>query len=194
MRVETVSLRMIGCLLTTMPWWMDRRGGWTIVVHGESSFGKTVSEQPKGTSVQSLLVSHVAHLHGMFFGLNLTCALSHFRESFPEQVVNLPSFRWYWWCLNLSTSADVLLEPLVSRQLISRKALTWMTAASVIPAALLALPVLAEHVSEVAATTSFLLWYMREHRAFSNLLVCLVFTETFEIASLLAHRYSLILD
>ena len=57
---------MIGCLLTTMPWWMDRRGGWTIVVHGESSFGKTVSEQSKARRLV-LLMSHVAHLHGILW-------------------------------------------------------------------------------------------------------------------------------
>ena len=88
----------------------------------------------------------------------------------------------------------VLLQPLVNRRRLPGKFLPWATAASVVPATLFALPVLAEHVSEVAATASFLLWYLREHRAFSNFAIALGFTQTFEVVSLLVHRYSLALD
>ena len=193
-RLETrLYVRMVLALLTTIPWWMDRRGGWTIVLRGASSFGEIVNEQPTNSSTLSLLLSHVFHLHGLFHGLNLTCALSVFAEA-PgnHNVVDLAHFRLYWFALNVTTSADVLLQPLVDRRWLSPRVLQAVLAASVLAAAVFALPVLAEHVSVHGAIASFVLWWGREHCAFSNVLIALGFSQAFEVVSLLANRYSIV--
>ena len=193
-RLEMTWPRMASALLTTIPWWMDRRGGWTIVLRGASSFGDIVDEGSSAkSSTLSLLLSHVLHLHGLFHGLNLTCALSHFAED-PDNntVVQLPHFRLYFVFLNLTCAADVLLQPLADRRLMTPKTLSFVLGVSVVPACVFALPVLAEHVSVQGAFMSFALWWGREHRAFSNLLLAMTFTEVFEVASLLAARYSIV--
>jgi hypothetical protein len=193
-RVESTYVRFASALLTTSPWWMDRRGGWTIVMRGKSTFGDAVDDRGStSTSISSLFVSHVAHLHGLFFALNLSVALSHFREADTNsRVVALPHFRWYWWCLHATTSADVLLQPLVDRGHLPAALLPWLTAASVLPAAVFALPVLAEHVSLVGFSASLVLWCWRQHKAASNFAIALVFTEVYEVAGLLASRYNLV--
>ena len=58
--------------------------------------------------------------------------------------------------------------------------------------ALFALPTLAEHVSVQGAAASFVLWWGREHRAFSNFVLSMTFAQLFEVVSLLATRYSLV--
>lgn len=189
---ESAPVRMLSAMLTTLPWWMDRRGGWTIVLHGPSTFGKSVQMQPRA-SVFSLLLSHFFHLHGLFNSLNLTCALSHFRDAVDHRaVVLLPEFRHYWWWLNVTTSADVLLQPLVQRRIIPHHVVPVMLALSMLPACCFAGSILFEHCSIHGAGASFLLWYSREDRAASNLALSLAFTQIFEVTSLLADRYSLV--
>lgn len=190
--LDSTHLRFACALLATSPWWMDRRGGWTLVLKGKSTFGNAV-DASVGASIGSLLISHVAHLHCLFFGLNLTVALSHFRGDYaPNRLIDQPHFRRYLWWLHATTSADVLLQPLVDRRTLPPAVLPWATAASVLPAAFFALPILAEHVSVVGALTSFLLWCARPHCCLSNFCIALVFTEVFEVSSLLAMRYSLV--
>ena len=194
---HSVTFRMASALLTTLPWWMDRRGGWTIVLQGKSTFSEVVNNENSysDTSTLGLLLSHVLHLHGLFHGLNLTVSLSHFSDLRDNhKVVYQPHFRLYWFWLHLTTSADVLLQPLVDRRLLPHSLLPYITGASVVPACLFALPVLAEHVSVHGAAASFMLWWGREHRAFSNFLLSLAFTEIFEVVTLLANRYSLVDD
>ena len=123
-RCESYVPRMVSALLTTVPWWMDRRGGWTIVLRGASSFSEIVNDQQHNTSTLSLLLSHVIHLHGLFHGLNLTAALALFIDQTSHyRVVALPHFRLYFVCINLSCAADVLLQPLVDRRLLMPRAL-----------------------------------------------------------------------
>jgi len=195
--LERTSFRMLSALLTTLPWWMDRQGGWYIVMSGASSFGEAVNEPilkiHPARSVLSLLVSHVVHLHGLFFGLNLTVALSHFRED-PgvRRIVDLPHFRAYWLWLHAATGCDVVFQALVDRRWLSASLLPWLTALCSAPALFFALPVLVDHVSEVSAAMSFLLWYLREHRALSSTLLCLLWTEAYEVTALLVARYNLV--
>ena len=42
------------------------------------------------------------------------------------------------------------------------------------------------------AIASFVLWWGREHCAFSNVLIALGFSQAFEVVSLLANRYSIV--
>ena len=164
---------------------------------GQVDFSEVVNNENSysDTSTLGLLLSHVLHLHGLFHGLNLTVSLSHFSDLRDNhKVVYLPHFRLYWFWLHLTTSADVLLQPLVDRRLLPHGLLPYITGASVVPACLFALPVLAEHVSVHGAAASFMLWWGREHRAFSNFLLSLAFTEIFEVVTLLANRYSLVDD
>ena len=191
---DSTLSRMLSALLTTVPWWMDRRGGWYIVLRGSSTFGETNSVEAASTrSAGSLLISHVAHLHGLFFGLNLTVALSHFRDDpGTNRIVDLGHFRCYWLWLHAATGCDVVFQALVDRQWFPSVVLPWANAACSAPALLFALPVLGEHVSEVGAAASFLLWYLRENRALSNFLICLVWTEVYEVTALLVSRYNLV--
>ena len=193
-RTESCPMRMLSALLTTLPWWMDRRGGWTIVLRGASSFGDIVNDGSSSrTSTLSLLLSHVLHLHGLFYGLNLTSALSHFADAMDNRfIVLLPHFRLYFVFLNLTCAADVLLQPLVDRRLMEPRALPVLLGVSVLPACVFALPVLAEHVSWHGAVFSFALWWGREHRALSNLAIVMIFTEVLEVVSLLVARYSIV--
>ena len=55
-----------------------------------------------------------------------------------------------------------------------------------------ALPVLLENVSVEGASASFLLWYLRKHCCLSNFVICLLWTEVFEVVSLLVNRYNLV--
>ena len=50
----SVWTRMASAALTTLPWWMDRRGGWTIVLRGPSTFGESVAIQPHATMLSLL--------------------------------------------------------------------------------------------------------------------------------------------
>ena len=96
------TTRALSAVLTTAPWWMDRRGGWTIILSGPSTFSGYVDADLKEPIIQVLL-SHVIHLHGLFNGLNLTLALTHFREGISNhRLVELPHFRWYWLWLNIT--------------------------------------------------------------------------------------------
>jgi hypothetical protein len=225
----STALRMLSALLTTLPWWMDRRGGWTIVMKGSSTFSEIVDAEPKNGSTLSLLLSHVLHLHGLFHGLNITCALSHFAGAPEHGVVELAHFRLYWLSLVATSAADVMLQPLVDRKMLppsaplpdrthrararsasarptpdarrptsdavparGRRALPYLLGASVLPAVVLALPMLSEHVSFISTAASFALWWGREHRALSNLALALAFSQLYEIVALLAARYSLV--
>ena len=192
-RLESPALRMLSAALTTLPWWMDRRGGWTVVLRGRSSLGDVINELTPRVSIVTALVSHVPHLHGLFFGLNLTVALSHFREeSTAHRIVDLQHFRSYWLWLHAATGCDVFLQALVDRRRITPRFLHWLSALSVVPVFICAIPVLKEHVSVEGATFSVLLWYLRPDHALSNFTICMLWTEIFEVVSLLVERYNLV--
>ena len=193
--LENTAARMLSAVLTTAPWWMDRRGGWFIVLRGSSTFGEQVDDaaiSPRA-SAATILIAHAGHLHALYFGLNLTTALSHFREDpSTHRIVDVAHFRAYWLLLNLCTGCDVVLQALVDRRLITPQRLHWMAALSVVPAAAYALPVLMENVSVEGASASFLLWYLRKHCCLSNFSICLIWTEVFEVVNLLVSRYNLV--
>ena len=193
--LEWTCSRMLSAVLTTLPWWMDRQGGWTLVMSGKSSFGEQVDDvaiSPKA-SVPTVLLAHVGHLHALFFGLNLTTALSHFRDDpTVHRIVDIPHFRAYWLMLNLCTGCDVVLQACVDRRWMHPQSHHLLAALSVAPAAACALPVLVENVSVEGASASFLLWYLRQHRCLSNFAMCLLWTECFEVVSLLVNRYNLV--
>ena len=86
----------------------------------------------------------------------------------------------------------MLLQPLADRRVLPAKLLPYILGASVLPCAFFALPVLSEHVSVHGSVASFVLWWGRERRAFSNLALSLAFSQVFEVVSLLANRYSLV--
>ena len=181
---ELFAVRALSGLLTSAPWWM---GGWRSLL-GER-------EPPSRDDALQIVALHVLHLHGLYHGLHLTLVLTHFRETYAShEVVRERTFRWYWLALHAATSLDVLLQPLVDRRLLPGGWLRPALGAAAGLCALLALPVLALHVSEVGAILSFLLSYLRERRAASNLALAFVMTEVFELWTLLAGRYSLVFD
>ena len=173
---------------------MDMRGGWVIVFRGPSTFSDTVGRDLHEPIVR-LLISHILHLHALYHGLNLTVALTHFRDTHStHDLIYLPHFRWYWLSLHLTTALDVLLQPLVDRRLLRSDRVPFALASCVALCCCFALPVLLQHVSEVGATLSYLLGYLREQRAASNFALAFVMTEVFELWTLLAGRYSLVFD
>jgi len=186
--------RALSALLTTAPWWMDRRGGWTIVLDGPSSFSASVDEDLREPMLQ-IVISHVLHLHALFHGLNLTLALTHFREHYAaHHIVSLPEYRCYFIALHVTTSLDVLLQPLVHRRVLPARMVPIALGLAVAVCALFALPLLLQYVSEVGAALSFLLAYTREQKAASNFALALVLTEVFEVWQVLASKYSLVFD
>ena len=85
-----------------------------------------------------------------------------------------------------------MLQPLVDRRLLAHRWREIALNTTTFFATVFALPVLSEHVSLQGAGASFALWWGREHRAFSNFLLSLLFCQLFEVVGLLARRYSLV--
>ena len=85
-----------------------------------------------------------------------------------------------------------MLQPLVDRRYIPHHIVPVVLALSTLPACAFGAAVLLEHVSVHGAVASFLLWYARANCAATNFAIALVFTQIFELASLLTHRYNLV--